>query len=123
MLQRPTNTAKNKNTGDQLRGGRRGNTITPKPDQQAQATPTAPTAANPPANATNYKIKASKVKVELFPTKNKFKNRRFTDSERELEKLVAAAFKRPQRHFFYDPPTYPWVPPEPLVNFDLGNKF
>lgn len=52
----------------------------------------------------------------LFPEREIKKNRRFTASEWELEKLVAAAFKRPQRHWFRDRPTYPYCVPEPCVN-------
>ena len=38
----------------------------------------------------------------------------------EEEKLVASIFKRPLRTFLLDPPTYPYFPPEPKVNFDLN---
>lgn len=58
----------------------------------------------------------------LFPEMQKPVNRRFHPWERELEKQVATAFCRPQRSFFYDPPIYPWVPPEPRVNFLLNYK-
>lgn len=65
----------------------------------------------------------SNVKVELFPTVKPFKNRRFSPYERQVEKLAAKAFCRPERTFFYDPPIYPWLPPEPVVNFDLNYKY
>nr|UHS18262.1 MAG: hypothetical protein [Betatorquevirus sp.] len=48
------------------------------------------------------------------------KNRRLTPRELEDEKIVAAIFKRPLRTFIRDPPTYPWLPPEPIVNFKLN---
>lgn len=58
-------------------------------------------------------------KVCLFePTKPK--NRRFTTQEFETELQIAKWLKRPVRTFVNDPPFYPWVVPEPLVNFDLN---
>ncbi len=48
--------------------------------------------------------------------------RRFTPEERETEKQLATWMHRPQRHFFDDPPTYPWLPLTPLANFDLNYK-
>lgn len=45
-----------------------------------------------------------------------------TPKEQEDERIVASVFKRPQRHFIFDPPIYPWLPPEPFVNFDLKYK-
>ncbi len=55
------------------------------------------------------------------------KNRRFTPEEFVTELELAKLMKRPPRHFVNDPPFYPWLPPEPLVNqpfvtFDLGFK-
>lgn len=50
------------------------------------------------------------------------KNRRLTPAERETDIQIAKWLKRPVRDFFYDPPFYPWLPPEPKVpkvNFDL----
>ncbi len=54
-----------------------------------------------------------------FPKENLLKTVDFTPKEWETEKLVAKAFKRPYRHFFHDMPTYPYVVPEPIVNFAL----
>lgn len=45
-----------------------------------------------------------------------------TPWEQEQEREDAAIWKRPQRYFIKDPPFYPYVIPEPLVNFDLGWK-
>lgn len=59
--------------------------------------------------------------MELFPTQNK-KNRRFLPHEWQTEWELAKFFKRPMRTYFYDDPFYPWLPPEPVVNFDLGYK-
>ncbi len=42
--------------------------------------------------------------------------------EREDERVTAKHWFRPQRMYIYDTPIYPWVPPEPQVNFDLGWK-
>lgn len=50
------------------------------------------------------------------------KNRRFTPKEFQDELLLARIFHRRPRTFFYDKPTYDWLPPTPLVNFDLGFK-
>jgi len=38
----------------------------------------------------------------------------------EQELIVARAFKRRPVRYIFDKPTYDWLPPEPLVNFDLG---
>lgn len=46
-----------------------------------------------------------------------------TPKEEEEEKFDAWIWKRPRRAFIRDPPTYPWCPPEPYVNFDLNYKF
>lgn len=50
------------------------------------------------------------------------KNRRFAPHELETEIQIASWLKRPVRTFVNDPPFYPWVPPEPVVNFDLNYK-
>lgn len=47
-------------------------------------------------------------------------NRRFTPPEFETELFLSKLFKRPPRTFVKDPPFYPWLPPEPIVNFDLN---
>lgn len=57
----------------------------------------------------------------LFPPKPK--NRRFTPSEEETEIFLAKWLKRPKRTFVNDPPFYPWLVPEPKVNFDLIHGF
>lgn len=59
-------------------------------------------------------------KVELFPTKQKLTPITGRDWEDEL--FLAKLFKRPMRKFVQDMPTYPWLPPTPIipkVNFDL----
>lgn len=58
----------------------------------------------------------------MFGEEKPQKPRRFTPYEWETEKEVAAWLKRPQRHFFTDPPIYPLFPPAPLANFDLKFK-
>lgn len=40
--------------------------------------------------------------------------------ETELE--LAKMFKRPLRTYEEDPPYYPWLVPEPVVNFHLNFK-
>lgn len=54
--------------------------------------------------------------------KPKIVNRRFHPWEWDTEKECCRIFRRPPRHYFHDPPTYPWLPPTPLANFDLNFK-
>lgn len=54
----------------------------------------------------------------LFPKKRK--NRRLTPREEETEIEICKWLKRPKRTFFDDKPFYPWLVPEPIVNFDLN---
>lgn len=42
--------------------------------------------------------------------------------EQQTEEELAKAFKRPVRKFKEDPPFYPWLPPTPLVQFNLNYK-
>ncbi len=42
--------------------------------------------------------------------------------EQETEYQLAQAFKRPIRKFKEDSPFYPWLPPAPLVQFNLNFK-
>lgn len=42
--------------------------------------------------------------------------------EMETEFELCKWMKRPPRTMLHDPPFYPWVPPTPLVNFDLKYK-
>ncbi len=59
--------------------------------------------------------------VKLFED-NKCKNRRFTPKEYETELQLCKWMKRPPRQFINDKPFYPWLVPEPIVNFDLNFK-
>lgn len=59
-------------------------------------------------------------KVELFERPKK--NRRLTPPEFETELEICRWLKRPPRHYFNDTPFYPWLVPEPVVNFDLKYK-
>lgn len=59
-------------------------------------------------------------KAELFPKPPK--NRRLTPKELETEFELCRWMKRPPRYYTQDPPFYPWVVPEPIVNFDLKFK-
>lgn len=43
--------------------------------------------------------------------------------EYDTEKELSIAFKRPMRTFKDDTPFYPWLPPEPTVNFHLNFHF
>lgn len=69
-------------------------------------------------------IKSSKVKINLFEP-YKQRNRRLTAWEQQEEKEIAGIFKRPERHFLLDTPTYPYFPITPIIpkiNFDLMYK-
>ena len=103
--------------GGGLRERRRNITIpaAPAPARQT-ATNQAQNNENSQKNTT-IRIKTGPVKIQLFP---QIKNRRMTLWEEEQEKEDARIWKRPRRAFIFDPPTYPWCPPEPMVNFDLG---
>nr|UHS18420.1 MAG: hypothetical protein [Betatorquevirus sp.] len=120
MRKRPSSTTPNtpRKLQRNIVRGRNGNTTPKKAPQTQKATQATTPAAPPTKNHTNL---ICVHKVQLFPPK-KPKNRRFTQAEMEDEKYIASWLKRPQRHFFYDPPTYPWLPPEPYVNFDLNWK-
>lgn len=48
------------------------------------------------------------------------KNRRLTPTEMQTELEICKWMKRPPRYYIHDKPFYPWVVPEPLVNFDLN---
>ena len=105
---------------DTGRGRREKDTAPAAPKPPAQ--PATTQAPNTQINITHLRIGPCKNKVLLFPEREPIKNRRFTAWEWEQEKIDALFLKRPQRHFFRDPPTYPYCVPEPIVNFDLGFK-
>lgn len=48
------------------------------------------------------------------------KNRRLTPSELQDDLYLAKWLHRPLRTYFNDPPFYPWLVPEPKVNFKLN---
>lgn len=58
----------------------------------------------------------------MFPNDKPVKNRRLTSAEMQTELEICKWLKRPPRTYFNDTPFYPWVVPEPLVNFDLNYK-
>lgn len=43
-----------------------------------------------------------------------------TPWEEQEERIDAAVWKRPRRHFIFDPPFHPECVPEPFVNFKLN---
>lgn len=59
----------------------------------------------------------------MFGDKTRKKNRRFTPQEFAMELELCKAFKRPPRTYVDDKPYYPWLVPEPVVNFQLNYKF
>ena len=46
-----------------------------------------------------------------------------TPWEQQEERELAAIFRRPQRKYIFDKPTYPWLPFEPLVNQPYNVNF
>ncbi len=63
-------------------------------------------------------------KTDSTTTTNRHVSIRFNPGhDWETEVQVAAAFHRPPRTYKTDPPFYPWLPPEPYVNFHLNYKF
>lgn len=59
----------------------------------------------------------------MFGQKTNKKNRRFTPEEFVTELELSKIFKRPPRTYVNDTPYYPWLVPEPVVNFNLNYKF
>lgn len=53
---------------------------------------------------------------------DKPKNRRFNPYELEDEICTAKHWFRPVKTYVQDTPFYPWVIPEPVVNFHLRYK-
>ncbi|ABU55894.1 ORF3 [Torque teno mini virus 11] len=90
---------------------------------QAPQTPTKPPATTAAAHQIpKITIIHKPVKINLFNDPVPVKNRPFKPWEWEDEKFIASWLKRPQRHYFYDKPTYPIFPITPLANFDLNFK-
>lgn len=58
----------------------------------------------------------------MFPYEKPVKNKRITGKDLETEIQLARWMKRPVRTYANDPPFYPWLPPEPYVNFMLNYK-
>ena len=115
----PANT-RNTHQQNTDRGKRRSDAIQPAPPAATRATINQ--AQNTPVNEqpTKIRIKQCTTKITLFDEPKK--NRRRTPKEMEDEILLASIFKRPVTPYIYDPPFYPWLPPTPLVNFDLNYK-
>ncbi len=95
------------------------------PTAKKAATTQAQNNGNPTTN-TKFRIIKSPITINLFEPPPS-KNRRFTATEFQTELELASIFHRPPRTYVKDPPFYPWLPPEPLVNqpyvtFDLGFK-
>lgn len=109
---------KEKDIRDIIRG-RRENTTT-KENRAPQAQAATPPQATQQTNQTSlFRITKCINKIELFPSTPK--NRRYSPIEYKHELDVARAFRRPPKAFVYDPPFYPWLPPEPLVNLPYVN--
>nr|UHS18278.1 MAG: hypothetical protein [Betatorquevirus sp.] len=108
------------NTTNERDHGRR----KPRDTAAARARPTVQPTTPAATQTTNIiqqpiNIKCIK-KVYLFDPPKPRKNERFTGWDWETELQLCKAFKRPMRTFKNDPPYYPWLPPEPIVNFDLN---
>nr|BAF76126.1 hypothetical protein [Torque teno midi virus] len=89
-----------------------------------------PPAAHPPAESQAAAAQAQhpdatnriEKEARLFETTNRqFRVEPFKDGfEKETERELAIIFHRPPRYYKNDPPFYPWLPPTPLVNFNLN---
>ncbi len=58
----------------------------------------------------------------MFGDKVPTKNKRMNAKEYETELWISKLFNRPPRQYNSDFPYYPYLKPEPLVNFDLKYK-
>ncbi len=91
------------------------------------AAPAAPAiqSRTPPATPINKGLIIGTInKVTLFPKEKK--NRRLTPYEMQTEREISKWMKRPPKHYLYDVPFYPWLPPTPVipkVNFDIVSQF
>lgn len=59
----------------------------------------------------------------LFPERETPKPKVFKGSDWETELELSKWMKKPMRRYTTDHPFYPWVVPEPLVNFDIVKGF
>lgn len=59
----------------------------------------------------------------MFPEREKPTPKRFKGKDWETELEISKWLHRPMRYYTTDPPFYPWLPPEPLVNFDLVSAY
>ncbi len=73
-----------------------------QPQVQHPQTPLRPERQTENATATNWTVKLTRFKPGF---------------EQQTEMELARAFHRPPRTYKEDPPFYPWLPPEPYVNF------
>ena len=97
----------------------RGGNRRPLPAHQATKAAAAAAQAQPPHSPERFKIKAERSSTASGSIKlERFKPGFEYDTEREL----SIVFCRPQRTYKQDPPYYPWLPPEPYVNFHLNFK-
>ncbi len=74
------------------------------------------------APQTNFKLKE---KTRNYTTTNRtVRLTRFKPGfEEETERELSRIFRRPPRTYKEDLPFYPWLPPEPRVNFNLNFNF
>ncbi len=95
-----------------------GNTKRP-PAHPATAATAAAAQAQPPNINIRFKIQTKEPATpSRIPRLTRFK----PGFEETTEKELAAAFHRPPRTYKEDKPFYPWLPPEPYVNFHLNFK-
>ncbi len=97
------------------------------PRRNGRHQPAHPTATQAPAAAQEKPHPAPhefKEKSETPTNANRPRVRRFKPGfEQETERELSIIFRRPPRTYFYDPPFYPWLPPEPRVNFNLNFQY
>lgn len=97
---------------------RPGNTKPTAAHPAAKAAAAAPQEKHPPPH------QRPQIKTERHSaTHRNIKLERFKPGfEQDTERELSIIFCRPQRTYKQDPPFYPWLPPEPYVNFALNFK-
>nr|BAF76086.1 hypothetical protein [Torque teno midi virus] len=99
---------------------RRGDTRKPTQPHQAAARAAKTAQAQPP----NFDNRHERETASTTTSDRHFRVKPFvTQFEIETERELSKIFKRPPRTYQNDPPFYPWLPPEPRVNFNLNFKF
>lgn len=84
-------------------------------------TPTTAAAQAQPPNI-NYRSQ-TKTKNNTTPNRHIILTPFRPDFEQQTKYELACAFYRPIKTYKKDHPYYPWLPPTPLINFNLNYKY